>query len=121
MRKLTLLLLFIGFLHAQPSCDVHQYHDFVWESGYSAPVRPADTILDNCADTGVDPAICNSFANPNLTISDKRQLVLDGLVNASAFPDFGAAKKMEPEYSLCEIRARWGSHAKLNQYPRCLE
>ena len=92
MRKIFLLLLVFGILHARPICDVHQYHDFVWASDYSAPIRPPDTILDNCLNTGVDPAICNSFANPNLTESDKRQLVLAGLVNTSAFPDFGAAE-----------------------------
>lgn len=92
MRKIFLLLLVFGVLHARPICDVHQYHDFVWASDYSAPIRPPDTILDNCANTGVDPTICNSFANPNLTATDKRQLVLAGLVNTSAFPDFGAAE-----------------------------
>jgi len=88
MRGILLILMAFGILHA--GCDAHQYRDFIWESDYSAPVRPLDTILDDCTNTGVDQAICNSFANPNLTAADKRQLVLDGLVNAS--PDFEAAE-----------------------------
>ena len=102
MKKLVILLLVFGILHARPICDAHQYHDFVWASDYSAPVRPSDTILDNCASTGVDLAICNSFANPNLTDSDKRQLVLDGLVNTSAFPDFGAAENWNQNISYAQ-------------------
>jgi len=92
MRNIALLLLIAGIAYSQPSCDPHQYHDFVWESAYSYPPRPPDTLIDQCGSTGVDPAICSQMANPNLTIAQKRQLVLDGLLNTSAFPDFDTVK-----------------------------
>ncbi len=86
-----MLVLIAGLLNAIPTCPAYTYHDFVWESVYSYPVRPPDTLLERCSSTGVDPAICSQMNNPNLTADAKRQLVLDGLQNKSGFPDFATA------------------------------
>ena len=82
--KLIALLLLIGVAYAIPSCGYHQYHDFVWESAYSPPSRPSDTLLTQCP---ADPAICSA----NVSVEQKRQLILDGMMNNSSFPDFQTA------------------------------
>lgn len=93
MKWAILVLLFVGLVTARPSCGYFPHHDFFWESNYAAPTRPPDTLLDNCGQIGVDSSICSELTNPNLTIKEKKQLVLDGLVENSSAPDFGAAKE----------------------------
>jgi hypothetical protein len=112
MKALAILLL-IGIAYAIPSCDNHQYHDFVWESSYSLPPRPADSLTTSCP---VDPAICSA----NLSIEQKRQLILDGMVKNSSFPDFQTANSWNqnltftkyapdgvPTTSTTNIRGAW--------------
>ncbi len=117
MKQILGILLIAGLLNAVPSCPAYPYHDFVWESNYQSPVRPPDTLIDQCSNTGVDPAICNTT---NLTAAEKRQLVLDGLTSESLYPDFGTAAswngnisftKYAPDgaqtYNSTNIRGAW--------------
>jgi len=97
MKGVILLMLIVGLVSARPSCGYYPYYDFVWEENYAAPVRPADTLLDNCGSVGVDSSICDELSNPNLTTSEKKQLILDGLVKNSSAPDFQTAKEWNDE------------------------
>lgn len=117
MKQILAVLLIAGLLNAIPTCPAYPYHDFEWESNYHSPVRPPDTLIDQCSSTGVDPAICNAT---NLTTAEKKQLVLDGLTNESLYPDFGTAASWNgnisftkyapdgvPIYNSANIRDAW--------------
>ena len=80
MRYLFLVLALCPLVFACPS---YPYYDFQWASDYRAPVRPSDTLLDNCYSIGIDKAICDEASNTTLNESVRKQLVLDALVNTS--------------------------------------
>jgi len=77
------LLLVLAFCPLAIACPSYPYHDFTWASDYHPPVRPPDTLLDNCYSLGIDKAICGEATNANLTETQRKQLILDALVNES--------------------------------------
>ena len=87
MRFCWIFALF-ALLHLSLACPSYPYHDFTWASDYHPPARPADSLLDNCYSI-VDKAVCDS-ANASLTEAQRKQLILDALVNET--PGFQGAE-----------------------------
>ena len=91
-KALPLLLLFCAVAGASSFCDDFPHNDYVWESGYSPPARPTDTLLDNCQRLGLsNPALCNAISDSRLTIEQKKQLIVDDFVKNNGYPPFTEA------------------------------
>lgn len=92
MKRLFLLLVLLpAIAHAIPTCPAYTYHDFVWASNYAPPVRPADSLIDNCRNLNlVDRTVCDRLGN--LTTDQQKILITDNLVRNNGFPDLNASK-----------------------------
>jgi hypothetical protein len=89
MKRLLFLLLLPAL--AIPTCPAYPYHDFTWASNYAPPVRPADSLIDNCHNLDlVDETICDHLGN--LTDDQKKVLITDNLIRNNGFPDFNESK-----------------------------
>ena len=100
-----LLLCCCTFAADAPACPSYPYHDFVWASTYSPPVRPADTLLDNCQSLGLNNSeLCNVVNDTRLTTDQKKQLILDDFVKNNGFPPFSEADS-------------WNSRIPFTKYP----
>ncbi len=91
MKRLLFLLLLPALAQAIPTCPAYPYHDFTWASSYAPPVRPADSLIDNCENLDlVDNTICDHLGN--LTDEQKKVLITDNLIRNNGFPDFNESK-----------------------------
>ena len=96
MKKIfLLLLLFSGLVQAIPTCPNYPYRDFVWASDYRAPLRPLDSLLDNCPRLGLrDPQVCSVVGDPRLTVEQQKQFIVDDLIPSSEFGPLMCRKLM---------------------------
>ena len=79
MKELIFLLL-IGVSFAVPACPHYPYNDWVEASGYRAPVKPSDTLLQHCS-WSLDP-IC-ILTNVFNATEDKKQFIAESIANDS--------------------------------------
>lgn|GEM_PF-2020841 len=94
MKWIIALLLIFGLVFSTnpPACPNYPYRDFTWASDYSSPVRPTDTLLGNCRNIRLnDTSLCSIVNSSNLTIAQKKQFLLDGLMKSNDFPPFSEA------------------------------
>ena len=88
-----LILCGLAFAAEPPTCPYYPYHDFVWASDYVAPVRPPDTLLDNCQNLGLNNSqLCSVVNDIRLTSNQKKQLILDDFVKNNGFPPFNESE-----------------------------
>lgn len=78
MKFLILILVIISYLYA------YQYTDFVWAHEYVRPSPVSDTLTQNCDSLEIDQAICDTLDRNNLTIKEKKNLILNG-INPDAY------------------------------------
>ncbi len=97
MVKILFLLLLAGLSFSVPSCPAYPYHDYVPATLYSAPVRPADTILQYCDwNLGMICLLSNAFN----TTEDKKLFIGESIANNS-FDDIW----------------NWNQNIKFGKYP----
>lgn len=67
----------------------YQYNDFTWEHDYRSPNPVNDNLVDNCYNLEIDYSICDTInRNDNLTIEQKKSLILDGINPSASYPDY---------------------------------
>ncbi len=90
-RTLAFLVVLTGVTSASSFCDDGLTHqDFVWDTAYSLPARPPDTLLDNCQGLGLSNlALCNAT---QLNASERKQLILDDFIQNNGYPPFAEAE-----------------------------
>ncbi len=86
-KILIALFLFSGLVAA--ACP---YSDFTWSDAYTSPIVVQDTLIENCQALNLsNPTLCTSIQNQNLTVQQKKQLILADLVKNNGFPPFQEA------------------------------
>jgi len=105
MKTLASFILLSALVAAAPSCPNYPYQDFVWASAYSPPVRPPDSLLDDCQNLGLsNPQLCGVVSDSRFTTDQKKQLILDDFVKNNGFPPFA-----ESDF--------WNSGIQFTKYP----
>ncbi len=80
MDKAVFFLFLIGLSVAVPSCPSYPYHDYTVATAYSAPSKPADTILHYCDwNFGEICLLSNAFN----TTEDKKLFIAESITNDS--------------------------------------
>lgn len=91
MRYWIFAFLLFGIAYAVPACPQYPYHDFTWGSDYGQPLRPGDSLIDNCRNLELaDRGICDHLGN--LSAEQKKILIMDNLVRNSSSPSFAEAR-----------------------------
>jgi hypothetical protein len=86
MKKFLFALL--AFCSLALACPAYSHHDYYWASDYTAPTRPPDTLLDNCHSLGIDRAVCDAASDLNLSVEQRKNLILDALITENEYPGF---------------------------------
>ena len=68
-----------------------KYHDFVWESGYSLPPA-SDRLIEQCNNL-INQSDCQDIFSSNLSVWEKKRVILDIMSNVSKAPDFDYTKE----------------------------
>ncbi len=94
MKRTIFLLLVLALpVFAAPTCERYQHSDYTWTNNYQPQLVP-DSLLANCNNLQLtDPEICNVIQSSNLTIEEKKQLVLNGFITNNGFPPFSEAQQ----------------------------
>ena len=80
MDKAFVILLLAGLSFAVPSCPQYPYHDYTAATAYSAPSKPADTLLQYCDwNLGEICLLSNAFN----TTEDKKLFIAESIANES--------------------------------------
>ncbi|VVB58653.1 Uncharacterised protein [Candidatus Anstonella stagnisolia] len=91
MRFEIYILLLIGIAYAIPVCPQYPHNDFVWGTDYRQPVRPGDSLVDNCRNLALaDRGVCEHLGN--LSNEQKKMLIMDNLVQNSSSPALGESR-----------------------------